>query len=280
AILFTDLVGSTEVLDRLGDDAAEDLRKDHFSLLRRAVADSDGTEVKSLGDGLMVTFASPVQALSCAVAMQRAMAEHNRAEPSRTLQIRVGLHAGDPVRHEDDLHGTAVVVAKRLCDQADGGQILASELVAALVGTRGDFRFRPAGLRKLKGLSRPTATVTVDWRDGEPPAHQTPAALSRRRMDHDSTPKPARPLVGRRPELGRLEEALDDAASGRGRIVFVAGQMGIGKTRLVEEALGLARSQDFVVLVGRTPAAGSGLAYAPLLSAFGAPLRSLDPAHR
>jgi adenylate cyclase len=114
AILFTDLVGSTEVLDRLGDDAAEELRRTHFSLLRQAVADADGTEVKSLGDGLMVTFASPVQALSCAVAMQRAIADHNRSEPDRTLQVRVGLHAGDPVRHEDDVHGTAVVVAKRI----------------------------------------------------------------------------------------------------------------------------------------------------------------------
>src|SRR5688500_11573236 len=98
AILFTDLVGSTEVLDRLGDDAAEELRRTHFSLLRRAVSDAEGTEVKTLGDGLMVTFASPVRAVSCAVEMQRAIAEHNRAEPGQSLQVRVGLHVGDPVR--------------------------------------------------------------------------------------------------------------------------------------------------------------------------------------
>ncbi|MGH9008821.1 MAG: ATP-binding protein, partial [Acidimicrobiia bacterium] len=279
AILFTDLVGSTEVLDRLGDDAAEELRRTHFSLPRRAVADADGTEVKSLGDGLMVTFASPVQALSCAVAMQRAIADHNRAEPGRSLQVRVGLHAGDPVRHEHDLHGSAVVVAKRLCDRADGSQILASDLIAGLVGKRGEFRFRPAGRLKLKGLSEPTPAVTVEWREtgssgfasGPPPGRRLPGA---------NTPAPARPLVGRQREFGQVQEALAEAGAGRGQVVFVVGQMGIGKTRLVEEALALARTHDFIVLVGRTPAAGSGLAYAPLLSAFGAVLRSLDPAER
>ncbi|MGH9011981.1 MAG: adenylate/guanylate cyclase domain-containing protein, partial [Acidimicrobiia bacterium] len=190
AILFTDLVGSTEVLDRLGDDAAEELRRTHFSLLRRAVADADGTEVKSLGDGLMVTFASPVQALSCAVAMQRAIADHNRAEPGRSLLVRVGLHAGDPVRHEDDLHGTAVVVAKRLCDRAAGGQILASDLVAGLVGKRGEFRFRSAGRLKLKGLSEPTPAVTVEWRETASSSDSGPSPPSGRRHPGPAT-KPA-----------------------------------------------------------------------------------------
>ena len=281
AILFTDLVGSTEVLDRLGDDAAEDLRRTHFSLLRGAVADADGIEVKSLGDGLMVTFASPVQAVSCAVAIQRVIDQHNRADPGRRLQVRVGLHAGDPVRHEDDLHGTAVVVAKRLCDRAEGGQILASELVAGLVGKRGEIRFRSAGRLKLKGLSEPIPAVTVEWRDIEAatePASGPPSGL---RLPVIATAQtPGRPLVGRQRELNQVEEALTEAATGRGRVVFVVGQMGIGKTRLVEEALTSARSQGFVVLVGRTPAAGSGLAYAPLLSAFGAVLRSLDAADR
>jgi len=280
AILFTDLVGSTEVLDRLGDDAAEELRRAHFLLLREVLAETDGAEIKTLGDGLMASFASPVQAVACAIGMQRAIQEHNRAEPKRTLQVRIGLHAGDPVRDEDDLHGTAVVVAKRLCDQAEGGQILASELVAALVGTRGDFRFRSAGHRKLKGLSQPTAAVTVEWRDAEPSGLRSARPIRGRGPGHDSTPSPARALVGRQLELDRVQQALADAATGRGRIVFVVGQMGIGKTRLVEEALGPARSSGVSVLVGRTPPAGSGLAYAPLLSAFGTTLRSLGPVER
>ena len=66
-LLFTDLVGSTELLARLGDDAAEDLRRVHFSLLRSAIDTNDGREVKTLGDGVMAAFASPVQAVGCAV---------------------------------------------------------------------------------------------------------------------------------------------------------------------------------------------------------------------
>ena len=148
-LLFTDLVASTELLARLGDDAAEEVRRAHFSLLRDAVAAAGGEEVKSLGDGLMVAFPSAVDALGCAVTVQRRVDEHNRRRAGPALQVRVGLHAGEPVRDEGDFHGEAVVVAKRLCDQATGGQILTSELVAGLVGSRGGFRFRSVGQLRL-----------------------------------------------------------------------------------------------------------------------------------
>jgi class 3 adenylate cyclase len=189
ALLFTDLVGSTEMLDRLGDDAAEELRRVHFSLLRAAVADPEGQEIKSLGDGLRVSFASPVQAVGCAVAMQRAIATHNRDHADQELRVRIGLHAGDPVREEDDLFGTAVVVARRLCDRAEGGQILASELLAALVGSRGGFRFRPVGRLPLKGLTRlgragasefRTVLLLADPGVGNPPGQRAPGPSRRR----------------------------------------------------------------------------------------------------
>jgi class 3 adenylate cyclase/DNA-binding CsgD family transcriptional regulator/tetratricopeptide (TPR) repeat protein len=281
ALLFTDLVGSTEVLDRLGDDAAEELRQAHFLLLRQAVAETGGTEVKSLGDGLMVSFESPAQALECAVRMQRAIADHNRAQPGRMLQVRMGVHVGEPLRDEDDFHGTTVVVAKRLCDQASGGQILASDIVAALVGKRGNFGFRSAGRLKLKGLADLTPAVTVEWRESRwssEPAPRSPPRIGR--SLEGVVPSPTRPLIGRDQELDRAQAALAEAAAGHGQIVFFVGQMGMGKTRLAEEALALAHRQEFFALIGRTPPAGSGLAYAPLLSAFGAVLRSLDPKER
>lgn len=74
--------------------------------------------MKTLGDGVMAVFTSAVQAVSCAVAIQRAVAEHNRERPGRELEVRVGIHAGEPLEEEGDYHGTAVVVAKRLCDAA------------------------------------------------------------------------------------------------------------------------------------------------------------------
>jgi adenylate cyclase len=163
ALLFTDQVGSTTLLERLGEDAAEELRRFHFSLLRRAVTKAGGHEVKNLGDGLMVRFPSSVQAVRCAVAMQRSIADHNRARPERRLQVRIGLHVGEPLVDDNDLFGTSVVVAKRLCDQAQGGQILASEVLASMVGSRGGFRFRPVGRLALKGLAQPVAAAAVDW---------------------------------------------------------------------------------------------------------------------
>jgi class 3 adenylate cyclase len=119
--------------------------------LRQAVADAGGEEVKSLGDGLMVAFGSVLAALGCAVAMQRRVAEHNRAGSGPALEVRVGLHAGEPVRDGGDFHGEAVVVAKRLCDLAAWGQIFTSELVTNLVGSPGGFSFRPLWLQLKAG---------------------------------------------------------------------------------------------------------------------------------
>ena len=154
-LLFTDLVGSTELLERLGDDAAEQVRRTHFGLLREAVASRGGEEVKNLGDGLMVVFSSAVEAIGCAVAIQQAVGRHNEQPGAVPFQVRVGLHVGEPVRDEGDYFGKSVVVAKRLCDSAKGGEILASQLVHGLVGSRGGHSFRPLGPVGLKGLAEP-----------------------------------------------------------------------------------------------------------------------------
>jgi WD40 repeat protein/DNA-binding SARP family transcriptional activator len=162
-ILFSDIVASTEMHGRLGDEAADDLRRAHFQLLRAAVTTHAGREVKNVGDGLMVVFASGADAVSCAVEMQRAVAAHNRVEPE-PLRMRIGLHVGEPLRDEGDFFGTPVVIAKRLCDAAAPGQIIASDLVRELVGPRKKFVFVDAGALGLKGLSEhvPAVEVLVD----------------------------------------------------------------------------------------------------------------------
>jgi class 3 adenylate cyclase len=159
-ILFTDIVASTEVLDRIGDDDAEVLRRAHFHQLRAAVETHAGQEVKEVGDGLMVTFRSGAEAVACAIAMQRAIADTNRDSPE-PMAIRIGLHVGEPVRHQGDYHGTSVVIASRLCGVAAPGQTLASDLVRELVGPRRRFAFADAGSIALKGLAEPVPAVEV-----------------------------------------------------------------------------------------------------------------------
>jgi class 3 adenylate cyclase len=164
-LLFTDLVGSTELMARLGDDAADRLRRDHFALLRDVAGGHGGEEVKSLGDGLMVAFASAVNAVTCAIRMQQRVAAYNRELGDEAIGVRIGLNAGEVVNAEDDYFGTPVVVAKRLCDRGASGQILMSDLVRALVGSRGGHEFVALGALELKGLTDEVVAFELDWRE-------------------------------------------------------------------------------------------------------------------
>jgi class 3 adenylate cyclase len=155
-ILFTDVVGSTDLLDRLGDDAAHRLRRRHFALLRRAIRDHDGREVKSLGDGLMVVFGTAQDAVACALAMQRAVASGE--DP---LELRIGIASGKTLREDDDYFGRPVIVAQRLCDAAGGGDVLIPEPTRELVAGSVAQQLEPRGPLVLKGLSEPVSASAV-----------------------------------------------------------------------------------------------------------------------
>ena len=244
-LLFTDLVGSTELLERIGDDEAERLRRSHFGLLRDLVAARGGHEVKSLGDGLMVVFGSAVGAVGCAVAMQRAVLRHNRRQPGVQLDVRIGLHVGDPIRDEDDYFGTPVVIARRLCDAAQGGQILTSELVRGIAGSRGSHRFRPVGDVALKGVATLVAACEVVWDAPRPSPVPLPSAL----MGPDGER-----LAGRGEELAALSEHLARARAGERQMVLMCGEPGVGKTRLAAELGRRAQADGAIVLYGRCDA--------------------------
>ena len=272
-LLFTDLVGSTELLQRLGDDAAEELRRVHFALVRRALTAAGGDEVKTLGDGLMAAFTSPVQAARGAVEVQRAIDEHNLDQPpDRELHLRVGLHAGEPIEDEGDFHGTAVVVARRLCDKARGGQILASDLVAGLIGSRGDFRFRAMGPLKLKGLTDPLPAVEIAWRETDAPDDGAAESATASRPRLQATTLSG--LVGREREVDALEGEIERARAGDFRAVLLVGDAGVGKTRLASEHL--ARHEDDVVgLSARAYPLGATAAFGLWTEALEGHLRTL-----
>jgi len=228
AVLFTDLVGSTELSVSVSPDAADQLRREHFAVLRRAVAAADGTEIKNLGDGLMVMFPTASAALACAVGMQQATEMDNRGRTSR-FGLRVGLSAGEAVEEDGDYFGDPVIEAARLCARCDPGQVLATEVVRLTAGRRSTHRCEPIGELELKGLPGPVATVEVHWEPLEAcePEHRVP-------LPSRLTARPAAGLVGRSVERAPLLDALKRTAAGDGReVVVVAGEAGLGKTTLV-----------------------------------------------
>jgi class 3 adenylate cyclase/pimeloyl-ACP methyl ester carboxylesterase len=193
-VLFCDVVGSTERLVRIGDVAGDALRRELFGRLRHSVESAGGTEVKNLGDGLMVVFPrSTVAALVCARSMHRAAAE---VDPEDPVQLRIGISVGEVAEEDGDWFGLPVVEAARLCAVAASGQTLAVSHVRTLVGSRaGEYRLRDAGTRVLKGLAAPVSVVEIPWRDDD---SEPPATADRAADDAPARPPERRRRWGRR----------------------------------------------------------------------------------
>jgi class 3 adenylate cyclase len=160
-ILFTDVQGSTALTERLGDAKARAVLRDHERIVREALRAHGGAEVKAMGDGFMASFSSATRALECAITMQRAFAAHNESA-GETISVRIGLNAGEPIAEDEDLFGTAVNMAARIAAQAQGGQILASDVVRQLVAGKG-FTFTDRGEVALKGFADLMRLYRVQW---------------------------------------------------------------------------------------------------------------------
>jgi class 3 adenylate cyclase/tetratricopeptide (TPR) repeat protein len=257
-ILFTDLVGSTEMAARLSAERADELRQMHFAALREEIRDHAGTEVKSLGDGLMVAFGAASDAVACAVTMQQAVQRQNRRVRGG-LAMRVGVAVGEATQEGSDYFGSPVIEASRLCTRAEGGQILVTELTRALAGTRGGHRFEPLGPLKLKGLPEAVSVHQVRWDALADTAPSLPPRLS---VDRSLT------FIGRAREREALEVAWKDAEQGALRVVLLAGEPGVGKTRLATEIAVHAHSRGGVVLLG-TCDEDLAVPYQPFVEAVG-----------
>ena len=157
-ILFTDITNSTSLTQRLGDAAAQDLVRAHNAIVREALKGQGGTEIKHTGDGIMASFSSPPAALECAIAIQRAVQD----SPLDNLAVHVGVNAGMPVTEDNDLFGTAVQLARRICDQAHGGEVLVSDVVRQLVAGKG-FLFADRGENALRGFEDPVRVYELRW---------------------------------------------------------------------------------------------------------------------
>jgi class 3 adenylate cyclase len=161
AFMFTDIVRSTDLIGVIGDDAWEDVLTWHDRTLRSLFAAHGGDVGHPTGDGFFVAFPDARSALGCAVAVQRALAEHRRSE-GFSLAVRIGIHAGPATRRGEDYGGAEVHRAARIAALADGGEILASRSTMDEVGS--EVPFTETGDASLKGFTEPVAMVRVDWR--------------------------------------------------------------------------------------------------------------------
>jgi class 3 adenylate cyclase len=159
AVLFTDICGSTELTQALGDDAATDMVRQHDVVVRKALDAHSGREVKHMGDGIMASFSSVSSAVKASMAIQADLIERNR-DTDLPFDLRIGISAGEPVTEGEDLFGAAVQLAARLCSACGPGRIAVSVAVRELCLGKG-LRFDDAGLHELKGFAEPTQVYEV-----------------------------------------------------------------------------------------------------------------------
>ena len=284
AVVFCDVVSSTEVRDRLGDTLADAWFADLLHHVGDAVIEANGSVVKSLGDGIMAVFTSAGAALDAAVAIQQVTVVHAWANPGEPARVRVGVSIGDVSASNDDgvddWNGMPVVEAARLCSAAEPGEILAADVVRVMVGSRSDHPMTHVGEYTLKGISAPVQAVSVGWERPEV------------RLESDSVavgfPEPLS-VARRGPFVGRTAmaaELLDTWKAEEWRCLLVAGEPGIGKTRLVSELTHRMFETGAKVLLGRCDEdLAVGLrpwaeALAPLLSALPADtIDTMAPEH-
>jgi len=244
--MFTDLVDSTGIRVRVGEEAAERLRERHDGLVRAAVLNHRGRIVKHTGDGVMAAFSGAADAIAAAVGIQQEMAADNRRRKASAagdaLAVRIGISVGDVSLVGEDCFGLPIIEAQRLESAARPGQILISALVSALARGRGGHELRSVGALELKGLETPLEAQEVIWAPLIPEAVVLPPALLERG---------GLPFAGRIKEAEALAGAFAAAATGATRLMLISGEPGIGKTRLAAQVATMVAQEGGSVLAGR-----------------------------
>ena len=171
SIMFTDIVGSTQMTQTYGDKLAQELVHRHNTIVRQALTACNGEEIKQTGDGIMASFVWASNALDAAIAIQRAVDDYNRQSPTVPLDIRIGLNAGEPIVENNDLFGLTVQLASRICGQADKDQIFVSSVIKELAAGK-NYTFKDLGLFDLKGIDDKQRLYEVVWQ--KPKKKHTP----------------------------------------------------------------------------------------------------------
>jgi class 3 adenylate cyclase len=288
-VLFSDLVDSTALLVRLGDDRMEELRRAHVEDVNAAVAGTGGRLVKTLGDGAMASFESALGALRAAAEIQASVERLDALRGGIGLAARVGVGVGEPIADGDDLHGMAVVIASRLCSAAAAGEVLVQDLVGALVISRDGVSLDPLRAYELKGVPAGVHAAPLRWRELVPQRSVADARGDRAGRGEGAASSPGIPLpralaayareslIGRDREIAALREAT--APRTGCRVALVLGEPGIGKTRHAAAAAAEAQAHGAAVVLARCPPEAT-IAFEPWVRAIGELARAGDEAWR
>jgi class 3 adenylate cyclase len=263
--LFTDVEGSTNLRTRRGDAPAHTRLRAQVDVIRKEIQERGGHEVKTMGDGFMVAFASARAAVDCAVGIQRGLEQDNCAhQPDEAVRHRIGLHTGEATRQEGDYFGEAVNAAARIMAKGKGGQILLSETVRGVLGQGRDQELLDRGRFRLKGFPERWHLYEVVWQQEAAPI-AAPALAERT------------PFVGREEERAELRRLMEQAIAGQGSIVLIRGEPGVGKTRLAQELVLEARTRGMADQIGRCYEMEGAPPYIPYIEMMQSAMRA-DPA--
>jgi class 3 adenylate cyclase len=282
--LIADVRGYTRFTNERGDEAAARLAARFAALARAAVTARGGEVIELRGDEALAVFGSARNAIRAALDLQARFAEATETDPTLPLPVGIGLDAGEPVPMEGGYRGGALNLAARLCSQAGAGEVLASAGVIHLARRTEGVVYIERGEVALKGLADPIRVVQIVTEASAalaltlpPEANLTPMVPPVERESFGPLPVggyigalPALPLVGRAQELERTLRAVTTAADARGQMVLIAGEAGVGKTRLVQEVSLALHERGFILATGRCYEPQESVPFYPFLDALDA----------
>jgi class 3 adenylate cyclase len=262
-VLFTDVVGSTSLRQHHGEKAAHEIMNAHDEIVRQQLRDYSGQEVKTTGDSFMIAFDSARKAVECAVGIQRALHANNRLHPNQPVKVRIGLHTGEAIRAGQDLFGTGVDAAARIMARAEGEQILVSDVLKSVLGAAKDFEFKDHKRVRLKGFTERWRRWEVVWR-----LQADLDALGKTEAGELLSTDGRTPYVGRSEERATLRRLVERAVAGGGSVALIAGEAGLGKTRLVDEIAVETRARGMFVVRGQCYDMEGAAPYVPFVEAI------------
>jgi class 3 adenylate cyclase len=175
-VLFTDIAGSTAMTQQLGDAGAQQVVRAHNRVVREALTQYGGREIKHTGDGIMASFSTTSNGVEAAIMMQRGVVAHNTANPNLPLHLKIGINAGEPISEDNDLFGTTVQMAARIVDKAQADQIFVSEIVRGICAGK-PIRFTNRGAYEMKGFDGGVVLYEALWQETQQAA-EAPAAAA------------------------------------------------------------------------------------------------------